>query len=377
MTSLLVATDLSKAFKGRHILRAAELECQAGERLCLLGRSGTGKTTLLRILAGLERPDSGQVLVGGRHLHEYSRHNWPISLAFQKPAVYPHLTVGENIAFPLKARGWARTQIASRIKHISQLVQVDTLMHQKGRNLSGGEAQRVALAKCIAASPKLLLLDEPVSSVDSNGKWELLRVLRRIHEAENTTMLLVTHEPSVARFFADAICVLTDGQCGPRVSPTVPLHNIDNINTLRALSQPPPNELELNRAGENGDSTLYSSSHSLLSIATSRRLSSQSLLLAFMPGDCTVASSTECDAAAAFTPIMQVISASPAGWSADGGPQYDVATELSMSVLASGPIDLADPLTLCVNTERVMVFDNTDGRRVSEFTFTPTSQVAS
>jgi multiple sugar transport system ATP-binding protein len=282
---ILVARNIEKAFGPHRVLRGLGLECRRHERLSLLGRSGSGKTTLLRILAGLDRPGSGEVLVDGRNILSYNRSDWPVGMVFQKPAVYPHMTVAQNLAFPLRARGRFGSDAQARVTEVAELVGVGRLLERGARDLSGGEAQRVALGKSIVFAPAVLLLDEPLSSVDLVNKWELLRMLKRVHEAEGKAMILVTHDSSEARYFADRIVVLADGSCGEPVSPDADPASSASLSSLRALAHPPANEWVLPRIRQEGAVAVYSEGEDSIRIELRSQNCPNAIVLAWLAHD--------------------------------------------------------------------------------------------
>ena len=184
------------------------LDIRAGEFFALLGPSGCGKTTLLRMLAGFETPDAGQILLNGRDIAGVPPHRRPVNMMFQNYALFPHLTVRDNIAFGLKRAGLPRVEIASRVAEMVALVKLDGMEKRKPDQLSGGQRQRVALARALARRPQLLLLDEPLAALDKklreNTQAELMRLQRQL----GMTFIIVTHDQEEAMMMADRIGVM-------------------------------------------------------------------------------------------------------------------------------------------------------------------------
>src|SRR4030088_427621 len=188
------------------------LDIRAGEFFALLGPSGCGKTTLLRMLAGFETPDEGRILLNGRDIAQVLPHQRPVNMMFQNYALFPHLTVRDNIAFGLKRAGMPRSKIDSRVAEMVALLKLEGLERQKPDQLSGGQKQRVALARSLARRPRVLLLDEPLAALDKklreSTQFELIELQRRL----GLTFIIVTHDQDEAMTVADRIGVMDAGR---------------------------------------------------------------------------------------------------------------------------------------------------------------------
>jgi sulfate transport system ATP-binding protein len=192
-------------------LAGVSLHAPAGALLALLGPSGSGKTTLLRIIAGLDYPDTGSIHVGLDDLTETPARLRGLGVVFQHYALFQHLSVFENIAFPLRVRHWPRAEIAERVAELLELMQLTGLGSRRPAQLSGGQQQRVALARALAPRPSVLLLDEPFGALDTQVRHELRVWLRALHDDLHVTTILVTHDQHEALDLADRIAVLRDG----------------------------------------------------------------------------------------------------------------------------------------------------------------------
>ena len=209
---LLRIDAVTKKFGGFTAVDGLSLDIKAGEFFALLGPSGCGKTTLLRMLAGFETPDAGQILLNGSDIAPMLPHQRPVNMMFQNYALFPHLTVRDNIAFGLKRAGLPRKEIKARVAEMVALVRLEGLEKRRPDQLSGGQRQRVALARALARRPQLLLLDEPLGALDKklreNTQRELLELQRRL----GLTFVVVTHDQEEAMTMADRIGVMNAGK---------------------------------------------------------------------------------------------------------------------------------------------------------------------
>jgi putative spermidine/putrescine transport system ATP-binding protein len=200
---------------GAHPLAALDsldLDVARGELLTLLGPSGSGKTTTLMLLAGFETPDAGRILLEGRDIARLPAHRRGIGVVFQSYALFPHMTVAENLAFPLEARGLGRADRESRVARALAMVRLDGLAGRRPAQLSGGQQQRVALARALVFEPPVVLLDEPLGALDKALREEMQHELRALHRRLGLTMLYVTHDQAEALTLADRIAVLAEGR---------------------------------------------------------------------------------------------------------------------------------------------------------------------
>jgi len=209
---VLKLAKLKKNDEGLLVLRDIDLSLQAGEILCLLGPSGCGKTTLLRLICGLEKPDSGRVYYRGRDITDVAPHLRQIGVMFQEFALFPHQNVFENIAFGLRVQRQPESDIGRRVGELLELVGLSGKGDRNVSDLSGGERQRVALARSLAPEPGLLLLDEPMGSLDRVLRERLLQDLKQILKQVRTTAIFVTHDHTEAFSVADRIAVVNDGR---------------------------------------------------------------------------------------------------------------------------------------------------------------------
>ncbi|MEO6798044.1 MAG: ABC transporter ATP-binding protein [Candidatus Dormibacter sp.] len=202
---------LARSFGKVPAVRDLSIEVPDGTLLCLVGPSGCGKTTTLRMVAGLETPDSGEIWIGERNVTRLEPRERQIGMMFQGFALYPQMSVGDNVGYPLKVRGIARAERDKRVAEVAKLLDIDTLVGRPVQQISGGQQQRVALARAIIQRPQLYLLDEPISSLDAVLRSTMRGEIKRLQKTLKTAMIVVTHDQLDALSMADTIAVMKDG----------------------------------------------------------------------------------------------------------------------------------------------------------------------
>ena len=201
-----------KTFGKFTALHGLDLTIESGEFVALLGPSGCGKTTTLRMLAGLEFPTAGDILIGGRRVNDTPPGDRDIAMVFQSYALYPHMTVAENIAYPLKKRRVPKPERAGRVARTAEMLHLTELLARKPRQLSGGQQQRVALGRALVRDPKVFLLDEPLSNLDAKLRGHMRAELIELHRRLGRTMVYVTHDQLEAMTMADRIAIMEAGR---------------------------------------------------------------------------------------------------------------------------------------------------------------------
>jgi len=204
--------DVVKDFDGVRAVNQVSLDIAQGEIFALLGSSGCGKSTLLRMLAGFEQPTAGRILLDGRDLATLPPYERPMNMMFQSYALFPHLTVWDNIAFGPRREGLAKAEVAARVEAMLKLVQLEKYAQRKPHQLSGGQQQRVALARSLAKKPQLLLLDEPLGALDKKLREQTQLELVNIVEQVGVTCVMVTHDQEEAMTMASRIAVMSEGR---------------------------------------------------------------------------------------------------------------------------------------------------------------------
>jgi multiple sugar transport system ATP-binding protein len=224
--------NVTKSFGATDVIQGVDLEVNDGEFCVFVGPSGCGKSTLLRIIAGLEDATSGDILIDGRRVNPTPPSDREIAMVFQSYALYPHLTVRDNMALGLKQAGTARAIIDERVANASRMLSLDTLLARRPSELSGGQRQRVAIGRAIVRTPKLFLFDEPLSNLDAALRVNTRIEIARLHRELAATMIYVTHDQVEAMTLADRIVVLNAGRV-EQVGAPMELYN-DPANTFVA-----------------------------------------------------------------------------------------------------------------------------------------------
>ncbi|HTH74018.1 MAG TPA: sn-glycerol-3-phosphate ABC transporter ATP-binding protein UgpC [Trinickia sp.] len=236
--------QIRKTFSGAEVLKGVDIEVNEHEFLVFVGPSGCGKSTLLRTIAGLERVDSGRILIGGEDVTEVEPSERGVAMVFQSYALYPHMSVYENIAFGLRMLKMPQSEIDRRVNGAAQILQIGQLLERRPRALSGGQRQRVAIGRAIVREPKVFLFDEPLSNLDAALRVKMRLEFARLHDELKTTMIYVTHDQVEAMTLADKIVVLSAGNLEQVGSPNVLYHAPANRFVAGFIGSPKMNFLE-------------------------------------------------------------------------------------------------------------------------------------
>ncbi|SJM69316.1 spermidine/putrescine ABC transporter ATP-binding protein PotA [Psychrobacter piechaudii] len=210
--SLLRIRGLSKSYDDTQILKGIDLDIYDGEFLTLLGPSGCGKTTLLRLIGGFEMPDTGSMQLDGVDITSLPAEKRPINTVFQQYALFPHMSVFDNIAYGLKLKKVPKDEIKTRVKEALEMVQLEHTINRRPQDLSGGQQQRIAIARAVVNRPKMLLLDEPLSALDAKMRVQMQSELKRLQRELGITFVFVTHDQEEALSMSDRIAVMKAGE---------------------------------------------------------------------------------------------------------------------------------------------------------------------
>ncbi|MCP4383011.1 MAG: ABC transporter ATP-binding protein [Hyphomicrobiales bacterium] len=248
----LVISQAHKRYGDVHAVRGVDLNIPEGEFCVLVGPSGCGKSTLLRMIAGLETIGAGDISIGGARVNDFRPRDRNIAMVFQNYALYPYLTVFENIAFPLRARKVETSEIPDRVASAASLLGIEALLERYPRQLSGGQRQRAAIGRAIVRNAGLFLLDEPLSNLDAQLRDEMRVELKRLHQGLGKTFIYVTHDQIEAMTLADRIVLLRDGQIEQQGSPLEVFERPRTRFVAGFLGSPKMNFLSARLAGSEG-----------------------------------------------------------------------------------------------------------------------------
>ncbi len=278
--------NVEKSFGDVKVLRDFDLEVQPGEFVVLLGASGSGKTTALRILSGLETPSGGQVYIGDENVTDVLPKYRDISMVFQSYALYPHKTVAENIGFPLKVRGTDKAEMDAATLDAAKQVQIEDLLERFPRELSGGQRQRVALARAIIRRPSAFLMDEPLSNLDAKLRGHMRAQLKHMQKSMGITTIYVTHDQIEAMTLAHRVAILEKGVLQQLATPSEIYNDPANLFVAQFIGSPPMNTVH----GSLDGSTFHTNG---VSIETAVSGKAEKAVMGVRPEDCEIAPPSE------------------------------------------------------------------------------------
>lgn len=238
--------NVSKAYDKKKIINNVSLEIKDKEFLVLVGSSGCGKSTLLRMIAGLETITEGEIFIDGNCVNNVHPKDRDIAFVFQNYALYPHMTVYENIAFPLKMRNFSKSEIEEKVKNAAKILDLEEYLSRKPKQLSGGQRQRVALGRAIVRNPKVFLMDEPLSNLDAKLRVQMRSEIKKLHQKLRTTFIYVTHDQTEALTMGDRIAVIDQGVIQQIGKPEDVYENPDNTFVAGFLGSPSMNFIDAN-----------------------------------------------------------------------------------------------------------------------------------
>ena len=234
---------INKSFGLVPVIHDVDLDIADGEFVVFVGPSGCGKSTLLRTISGLEEPNSGQVIIGGEDVTDFDPSERGVAMVFQSYALYPHMTVEQNLGFGLRMGGMPREDVAARVNEAAKILELETLLDRKPRQLSGGQRQRVAIGRAIVRQPKAFLFDEPLSNLDAELRVQMRIEIAKLHQELGATMVYVTHDQVEAMTLADKIVVLRAGRIEQQGTPITLYDDPDNIFVAGFIGSPRMNLL--------------------------------------------------------------------------------------------------------------------------------------
>jgi len=341
---------VAKQFGSFTALQKLDLTIEDGEFLVLLGPSGCGKTTTMRIVAGLEEPTSGDIRIGERRVNNVLPKDRDVAMVFQNYGLYPHMSVGENIGYPLKVRRVPKTERSERIREAAEKVELGELLARKPRQLSGGQRQRVALARAIVRTPQVFLMDEPLSNLDAKLRVTMRAEIKHLQHEFGVTTIYVTHDQIEAMTLAHRVAVMNEGRIQQLGTPDEIYDRPANLFVAGFIGSPPMNLLpgELAGGAFNGKD---------VSLRVPQGSASGQVILGVRPEDLTVA-----DAASA--PIKGKI------YAVELTGESNLVTVLvgRERVIARAPRswrgNVGDAVGLTADETRLHLFDMTSGQRI-------------
>ncbi len=251
MTSVSIQ-NLKKSFGAVEVLHDLNLEIQEGEFVALVGPSGCGKSTLLRILAGLDEPTAGDIRMSGQVVNDLTPKERNIAMVFQSYALYPHMTVAQNMGFNLRISGMSKAEIDQRVAETAKMLDLENLLARKPSQLSGGQRQRVAMGRALVRKPDAFLFDEPLSNLDAKLRVQMREEIKRLHLKVQTTSIYVTHDQIEAMTLADRIVIMKDGEIQQVGTPTELYQKPANVFVAGFIGSPAMNLVQA-ELGTNGD----------------------------------------------------------------------------------------------------------------------------
>jgi len=290
--------NLTKRFGNVVAVDNVSFEVKDKELMVLLGPSGCGKTTTLRCIAGLETPDEGEIYIGDTLVNELTPKDRDTAMVFQSYALYPHMTVSDNMAFPLKMRKVPKNDIMETVKRTAELLRITHLLDRKPRQLSGGEAQRTALGRAIVRDPKVFLMDEPLSNLDAKLRVHMRAELKRLQKELGVTTVYVTHDQVEAMTMGDNIAIMESGLMQQLGSSIEIFDRPTNMFVAGFIGSPPMNFLDCTFTEKNGSSFLDAVNFVLpipddISETIKGKTTSSELVLGIRPEDISVKSKSE------------------------------------------------------------------------------------
>jgi multiple sugar transport system ATP-binding protein len=337
-----------KRFGDVEVLRDFDLAIEPGEFFVLLGESGSGKTTALRILAGLESATSGRVSIGERDVTNVLPKNRDVAMVFQSYALYPHKTVAENVAYPLDVRGVPKGEQLERVRQVAKLVRIETLLERYPRQLSGGQRQRVALARAMVRRPAVFLMDEPLSNLDAKLRGHMRAELKHLQHQLGTTTLYVTHDQIEAMTLAHRVALLDKGVLQQFDTPARIYSDPANLFVAGFIGSPPMNLLRGSLSGGGFEGAG-------IALNTSLTASVADAVLGVRPEDCRLGDGAEWNGRIYAVELM----GDHTLVTLDLGGQ--TLTVKGLKDFAAGP---GGSVSVAVDPARCFVFDAVSGQRI-------------
>ena len=362
--SALTIRDVSKKFGATEVLKDINLEIGSGEFTVLVGPSGCGKSTLLNIIAGLERQSAGTIRIADRVVNDVAPKDRDIAMVFQSYALYPSMTVRQNITFGMECRNVPRPQRDEAVARVARLLQIEALLERKPAQLSGGQRQRVAMGRALVRDPLLFLFDEPLSNLDAQLRVEMRMEIKQLHQRLGSTMVYVTHDQIEAMTLATRIAVMRQGVVQQFADPETVYNRPANLFVARFMGAPPMNTLPARLEAAPGGTVAVIGDVRLPVPAEAGRWIGREVVLGIRP-ECIAESTRHF----ADTPGAVITMTAPVEMVEPTGAETIVVLRLGNErVLGRVSPDLrhrpGDTAPFAVDTRKVSLFDPTTGDRV-------------
>jgi multiple sugar transport system ATP-binding protein len=358
--------------KGRDVTAVSNvsLEIQDREFVVLVGPSGCGKSTTLRMIAGLEEISKGDIYIGDRRVNDVPPKDRDIAMVFQNYALYPHMSVFDNLAFGLKLRRYPRAEIKKRVMDAAGILGIEELLKRKPKALSGGQRQRVAVGRAIVRQPKVFLFDEPLSNLDAKMRVQMRTEITKLHRRLQATMIYVTHDQVEAMTMGDRIVVMNNGVVQQTDTPLALYHQPANLFVAGFLGSPPMNFIN-GTLKQEGDSLIFSEIHrgtidvrlTIQERSGAREFVGRPILLGIRPEDIELAESTSADGSrSSFPAVVDVVE--PMGAETNLYLQTGAHAVVCRSQRALDHRETGHRLQFAMNLSKAHLFDPVSGRRV-------------
>ena len=351
--------NITKKFGKTRVIEGVSCDVRQGEFIVILGPSGCGKSTLLRIIAGLEAVSTGEVYIAGKLVNDVEPKNRDIAMVFQNYALYPHMTVWNNMAYGLKVRGTPKLEIAERVKRAADILGLEGLMHRMPRQLSGGQRQRVAMGRAIVRNPVAFLFDEPLSNLDAQLRVQMRLEIKKLHQLLGTTCIFVTHDQIEAMTLADRLIVMSNGKFMQVGSPLDVYERPENLFVAGFIGSPPMNTVP-GSLGARGDVVELAGGGVIPLGARFGRASGKKVVVGMRPEHISIA------AGRTHTFQVGVKMVEPLG--AETMVYGELTPETTVVIRLAGGVRVAlgARLDLEIMPEHVHVFDPDSGERMSD-----------
>ena len=340
------------------ILKGINLTVKDGEFLVLVGPSGCGKSTLLRTLAGLETITGGNIKIGDRVVNDIAPKDRDIAMVFQSYALYPHMTVRENMAFALKMRKMNRAEIDKKVEEAAAMLDITHLLDRLPKQMSGGQRQRVAMGRAIVRDPKVFLFDEPLSNLDASLRTQMRVELKKLHERLKTTIIYVTHDQVEAMTLADRIVVLNKGVIQQVGTPAELFDTPQNVFVAGFIGSPSMNLLELS-AEKDGENLLLSGENIKIKVPVKEGFKAEKLIVGVRPQDFVF-----CEKESEITGTVEIVEALGRMSLIHVAVSENVKITAETESETARKYDIGDKIQLSLKHDKLHFFDSTTQTRI-------------